>query len=151
MCAGALLLAAMLAWLVHPRPSDRQQIEDLLHRGEHGIDTKNVSEIMDCVAPNYRDGEHVSRADLQRMVLGWARVSEQGNVTIEDCRLDLHSTRGTGKLKVVFDLMGQGGKTSLPMELKISFAKERRGWHRVWLITSVDGYREGNMMEGISD
>ncbi len=72
-------------------------------------------------------------------------------MTIEDCRLEVGPRRATGNLKVVFELFGQGTRSAMPLNLKLTFARERRGWHRVWLVTSVDGYREGNMIEGISD
>ena len=101
--AGVLVLGAAAVWLLRAGPSDRRLIEDLLRRGEHGIVAKNSDEIMSCIAPDYRDHEHVSYAQLRRMVFSWPRVADQGQLTIQTYQLEIGRERATGTLEAIFE------------------------------------------------
>lgn len=145
-------LGALAVWFLYPRPTDRELIVELIRRGERGIETKQVKEIMSCVAPDYRDSQNVTRTELLRMAMQWARVRERGEVTIEDYQLEITPPTATGSFDVSFVLIGQdAARTTLPMTLMMQFVEQRRGWRRVWLVKSVEGYSMGSMMEGVSD
>jgi len=147
---GVLALGAVAVWLLYPRTSDRELIENLLRRGEHGVETKNAREIMGCVASDYKDSEY-TYSELYRSVLQWCRVSAQAQVTIGDSfELDLEKDRASGTFDVLVELYEQGQRTAVPLHLRITFVKHWEGWHRVWLVRSVEGYQEeGKMMEGM--
>ncbi len=148
---GLLVLATLVVWLVYPRPTDRELVYALLQRGEHGIETKNVREIMGCVSPDYQDREH-TYSELYRMVLGWPRVAERGEVTVENLQLDLGKETGSGTMDVTFVLIEKSGRrTTFPLHLTMTFEKRRQTWHHVWLVKSVGGYDEGTLTEGVTD
>ncbi len=143
-------LIAVAVWCLHPRPTDQRLIAEVVQRGEHGIETKNVKEIMSCVAPNYQDSQNVTRTELLRMVMQWPRVRERGEITIEDYHLDITPPTATGTFDVTFVLTGEGGRrTPRPMKLTMQFEEQPHVWRNVWLVKSVEGYSMGSMIEGV--
>jgi hypothetical protein len=147
---AALTLTAVAVWTLYPRPSDADLIAELIRRGEHGIETKNTKEIMGCVAPDYHDSQNVTRTELLRLVMQWARVRERGEVTIEDYHLEITPPSATGTFAVTFVLAGEGGRrTPLPMQLTMQFEEHPHTWRDEWLVRSVEGYSVGSMMEGV--
>jgi len=96
---AALGLIAVAVWFLHPRPTDQQLIAEVVRRGEHGIETKNVKEIMSCVAPDYQDSQNVTRTELLRLVMQWPRVRERGEITLEDYHLDITPPHGHGEIR----------------------------------------------------
>jgi len=147
---AALGLIAVAVWFLHPRPTDQQLIAEVVRRGEHGIETKNVKEIMSCVAPDYQDSQNVTRTELLRLVMQWPRVRERGEITLEDYHLDITPPTATGRFDLTFVLTGEGGRrTSLPMQLTMQFEEQPHAWRNVWLVKSVEGYSMGSMMEGV--
>jgi hypothetical protein len=149
---AAVGLIAVAVWFLYPRPTDRELIVDLIRRGEHGIETKNVKEVMSCVAPDYADSQNVTRTELLRMVMQWPRVREKGELTIENYDLEITPPTAKGTFDVTFVLIGQGGtREALPMTLTMQFVEQRKGWSRAWLVQSVEGYSMGSMIEGVGD
>ena len=149
---AALGLLAVAMWFLHPRPTDRELIVDTIRRGEHGLETKNVKEIMSCVAPDYADSQNVTRTELLRMVMQWPRVREKGELTVENYDLEITPPTAQGSFEVTFVLIGPDGKrTTLPMTLTMGFEEQRKGWGRAWLVKSVEGYSMGSMIEGVGD
>ena len=147
---AAVALIAVAVWFLHPRPTDQQLIAEVVRRGEHGIETKNVKEIMSCVAPDYQDSQNVTRTELLRMVMQWPRVRERGEITLEDYHLDITPPTATGTFEVAFVLTGEGGRrTPMPMQLTMQFEEQPHAWRKVWLVKSVEGYSMGSMMDGI--
>lgn len=146
----AIGLIVGLVWLFYPRPTDRELIVGMLWRGEHGLETKDVKEIMSCVAPDYGDSQNTTRTELLRMALQWRRVRERGEVTIESYDLDISPPAAEGTFEVVFVLIGQDGRrTALPMTLTMQFEQCWQRWRKVWLVKSVEGYALDSMMESV--
>ncbi len=149
---GVVLLGAAALWLLSPKPTDREQVLAMIARGEHGLETKNAKEVMSCVAPDYHDSQNATYSELYRGVLQWGRVPMQGDLTIQDYRIDVGRGTGTGRFSVVFVLREKSGhEETFPMQLTMTFEKRRQGWRQVWLVKSVEGYDEGKMIEGVGN
>ena len=145
-----VIAAAFVWWLFHPRPSDEKLILDLVAKAEQGIETKNTSEIMDCVAKDYRDDSGLSRLDIFRLAMHWQRSSEQVEITINEYDLDVARPLATGRFQVELTF-SQGGGVELPqrLNLEVDFQQQRRGWRKVWLVKSVNGHGLGRNFEGL--
>jgi len=66
---GRILVALALVgavgwWLLQPRPSDRERLEELVARAQQGFENRSVGEIMSCVAQDYRDDSGLTRAEV---------------------------------------------------------------------------------------
>lgn len=128
-------------WLFHPRPTDQELIQELVARAEHGVETKSVDEIMSCVSDEYKDGSGLSRRDIWRLAMNWARSSEEAEVVIGSYDIEVASPRATGWFGVTVYLHAGAHRLELPdMQLTVEFEKERRRWRRVWLVKSVTGH-----------
>jgi hypothetical protein len=140
---AVLLIAATVAawWLLHPRPSDEELILDLVAKAEHGLETKDKDEIMECVAEDYRDESGLSRVDIFRLALHWERSSEQVEVAIDEYELHIESPTATGRFLVQLEFQ-QAGRYEPPLRLPlgVTFERQRRGWRKVWLVKSVSGH-----------
>jgi hypothetical protein len=144
------IAAAAAVWFWYPRPSDGELIAALVQRAEHGVETKNAKEITSCVSPDYKDSEGLTHTDILRLALQWARTSGQADVTIEDYQLDITRPTARGTFDVVL-VLGTQGEAAKPRNIRVAveFALERRGWRRVWLVRSVEGYDLDSIIEGI--
>ena len=128
-------------WLFHPRPTDQELIQELVARAEHGVETKSVDEIMSCVSDEYKDGSGLSRRDIWRLAMNWARSSEEAEVVIGSYDIEVASPRATGWFGVTVYLHAGAHRLELPdMQLTVEFEKERRRWRRVWLVKCVTGH-----------
>jgi len=128
-------------WLLTPRPTDQELIQELVARAEHGVETKSVEEIMSCVSEEYRDASGLSRRDIWRLAMNWARSAEQAEVVIGSYDVEVDSPRATGWFGVTVHLQAGEQRLRLPeMQLTVQFEKERRGWRKVWLVTSMSGH-----------
>lgn len=147
---AAIGLTAVAVWFLSPRATDRELIVETIARGEHGIETKDVKEIMSCIAPDYSDSQNTTRTELLRMAMQWPRVHERGEVTVEDYHLEITPPTATGVFEVTFVLIeGGGARTVMPLTLTMQFGKAWRKWRPVWLIKSVEGYSMDGLMEGV--
>ncbi len=144
--AGVLLLGAGVVWWLYPRPSDRELIAEVVRRAEHGVETKDVGEIMSCVSPDYRDSEGLTRTQVLRLALAWSRERQQAHVSIEDYQLTLAPPEATATLLAAVALSGV--EAPRPMEARVRFRKIRRGLGRVWVVEAVEGHHVGSMIEG---
>ena len=128
-------------WFLHPRPSDRELIEELVAEAEHGIEAKSTKEIMECLAPDYQDEEGLSRGDIFRLAWRWERSSARAEIVIEDYQVDIISPRASGDFPVQV-LLEEEGQHCPPLrfDLEVEFEKQRRGWHKVWLVKAVNGH-----------
>jgi len=149
---GIALLAALVAvsawWWLHPRPSNEKLILALVSKAEHGVETKNRQEIMDCVAQDYHDEEGLTRLDIFRLALHWERSSEQVGITVNEYQLDITPPTATGRFEVEL-AFSQTGESGLPgrLPLVVKFEKQRRGWRKLWLVKSVGGHGLGRNFE----
>jgi hypothetical protein len=145
----ALAVVCVLAagfWLWYPRSSDRERIVQIIQRARHGVETKNVKEIMEAVSPDYRDGEGLTRSELSRLAAGWARTPDRAEVAIDSYQLNVTGTAATAALEVTLTLGNQG--TEKP-HLTMRFEKQRQGWRSAWLVKSVDGYPMSRLIDGV--
>ncbi len=135
------LVAAAAVWFWYPRASDEQLIAALIQRAEHGVETKNVREITSCVSPSYEDTEGLTRTDILRLAMQWARESAQADITIEGYELEVTRPTARGTFDVAL-ILGAQGEAAKPRNIRVAvqFALERRGFRRVWLVRSVEGY-----------
>jgi hypothetical protein len=143
--AAAVALIAVAAgaagwWWLAGRQSDREQLDELVRKAEHGIETKSVNEIMDCVAPDYQDMEGLSRNDIWRRAMQLARSPTQAEIEIESYDLFIASPRARGRFRVGLTLREGEEAAHLDMDLGVEFEKRRKGWRRVWQVKSVSGY-----------
>lgn len=137
-------------WFLHPRPSDRDMIEELVAKAEHGVETKSATEIMECVAPGYQDDEGLSHNDIFRLAWRWARSSARADVVIEDYRIDIAAPEASGSFLVQVLLEEQGQRLpALRFDLEVEFEKQRRGWRKVWLVKAVNGHGLERKVEDI--
>ncbi len=149
---AALIVAAAAAawWLLHPRPTEEELILALVAKAEHGVETKNKTEIMECVAKDYRDESGLSRLDIFRLALHWERSPEQVDVVIDEYELDISSPAATGRFEVELAFQ-EGGRPDLPLRLPlvVQFEKQRRGWRKAWVVRSVGGHGIERNFEGL--
>lgn len=145
-----VVAGALVWWAFHPRPSDRQLIAELVARAEHGVETKSVKEIMACVSPDYQDSAGLTRTDIWRLAHHWAGSSQEVDILIESSKVDIASPRAAGEFLVRLAELTRG-EYELPGELRlrVSFEKQRRGWRKTWLVTSVEGHGLSEDFEGV--
>jgi hypothetical protein len=137
-----LAAAALVAWwLLRPRPTDEELILDLVAKAEHGVETKDKDEIMECVASDYQDDSGLSRVDVLRLALHWERSSEQVEVVIDEYELTIASPTATGYFVVQLEFE-QAGRYQPPLRLPlvVEFERQRRGWRKAWVVKSVSGH-----------
>lgn len=150
---SAALVAAvglLLWWFIHPRRTDEELILDLVAKAEHGIETKDRREIMDCVAEDYHDEAGLSRIDILRLAIHWERSSEQVEIAVEEYELDVEAPRATGRFVAELEFE-QAGRYDPPLRLPlvVEFEKQRRRWRRVWVVKSVSGHGLEKGFEGL--
>jgi len=135
-------------WVWHPRPTDRELIEELIARAEHGVETKSVDEIMSCLSRDYERQGDLSREDIWRMAMQWARSSAQADVLIEDYRLTLEGPEATGYFRVKVELTEDGfRRPALALSLTVDFVRRRSGLRTVWLVHSIGGFDPDLLVE----
>jgi hypothetical protein len=149
-----LLVAAGAAigwWFAHPRTTDEELILELVARAEHGVETKSVQEIMDCVAPDYEDETGLTRVDVWRLAMRWARSPERADVVIEEYEVTVTPPTATGHV-VGRVLVEQEGRYTAPLNLEVTveFEKQRRRWRKVWLVKSISEETVAQEYEGYS-
>jgi hypothetical protein len=134
--------AALLAWwLLRPHPTEEELILDLVAKAEHGVETKDKGEIMECVAKDYRDDAGLTRVDILRLALHWERSPEQVEVAIDEYELDIESPTAIGHFAVRLEFQQAAGREPhLRLPLVVTFEKQRRGWRKAWLVKSVSGH-----------
>jgi hypothetical protein len=145
----ALALAGGLAWwFFHPRPTDRELIDNLIAKAVHGVETKSVDEIMGCVADDYRDGIGLTRTDIWRAANSWVRNPDQAQVVIDDYVVDIQPPTATGTFEVRL-LLSQNSQSleSGLLHLSVEFEQQKRRWRKVWLVKSVSGPELGKLFE----
>jgi hypothetical protein len=137
--AAILVVAAgaFLCWWMH-RASDRQLIDELVARAEHGIETKSLDEIMGCIAPDYQDPTGLSKLEVYRGAMHFVQSPDTADVSIDNTSVEITSPTATG----VFDVhvvITQNGRyiDSGPMQVTVQFEKERRRLSKVWMVKSV--------------
>jgi hypothetical protein len=144
----ALVAAGSLLWWVTHRKSDRQLIDDVIAKVVHGVETKSLDEIMECVAPDYQDDTGLSRVDVWRGAAQWVRTVDAAAVTIDNYFVDIQPPTATGTFEVRMQVTRNGQILELgPMHLTVQFEKERRRFKRVWLVKSVSGYSPSRLLE----
>jgi len=139
---SAIALAAAFAvwWFTNPRISDQRQIENLVAKVEHGVETKSGQEIMECVAPDYKDSNGLDRLEILKLVNGWVRSPEQADVTVESYQIKVSGRSATGHFDVQVYLQ-EGGRGQAPtwMQLEVNFEKQWRRLRQVWRVKAVEG------------
>lgn len=130
--------AAVGWWFAHPRTTDEERILELVARAEHGVETKSVQEMMDCIAPDYMDGTGQTRVDVRRLAMRWARSPGRADVVIEEYEVTVTPPTAMGRFvgRVVVEQEGQY-VAPLNLDVTVEFEKQRRGWRKVWLIKSI--------------
>jgi hypothetical protein len=147
-----LLVAAGVAigwWFAHPRTTEEELILEVVARAEHGVETKSVQEIMDCIAPDYEDEAGLTRVDVWRLAMRWARSPERADVVIEEYEVTVTPPTATGHF-VGRVLVEQEGQYTAPLNLdvRVEFEKQRRRWRKVWLVKSVSEATAAQEYEG---
>jgi len=147
----AIVAAAVASWwFLHPRPTDEELILDLVAKAEHGVETKNRAEIMQCVAKDYQDDSGLSRLDIFRLALHWEKSPEQVAIAIDGFELDVSSPTARGRFEVQLEFYEAGRhEPPLRLPLVVEFEKQRQKWRRVWLVKSVSGHGIGSNVEGL--
>lgn len=133
--------AALGWWLLQPRPDARELIEELVLKAEHGVETKSVDEVMDCLAPDYVTQNDISRQDIWRLAMQWARSPIQADVVIQDNEITVTGQQATGHFHVQVGLEEEGRyRSPITVFLTVEFERQRRGLRKVWLVKSVSGF-----------
>ncbi len=145
---AVVLLGAVAAWWLRPGPSDRELIAEVVRQAEHGVETKDVGEIMSCVSPDYRDSEGLTRTEVFRLALAWSKQRQTAQVSVEDYAVEVTPLEATATLTAVVTPEGQGEVSPMRLHVTVQFRKERRGLRRVWLVRSVEGHQLGRILEG---
>jgi hypothetical protein len=147
----ALAVVGGLAWwLLHPRPTDKELIDQLIAKAVHGVETKSVNEIMSCVAVDYQDDLGLNHTDIWRAAHSWARSLDEAEVVIDDYALDIHppSATGTFQVRLALTRNGQCLEPGL-LHLTVGFEQQRQRWRKVWLVRSVAGPELGKLSEDL--
>ncbi len=132
-------------WLLHPRATDREQLEQLIAKGKQGLESRSAVQIMECLAPDYHDGGGLKKGDVAQIVRRVTRESHRIEVTIDDYQLDLHPPKARGYFDVRI-LLYEGPRSAVPIHwnLDVAFEKQHLGWHDLWrqgwVVTSIDGH-----------
>jgi len=145
--AVLLLLGALVAgwWVLHPHPSDREQIEQLVAKAEQGMETDSWVQVMECFSPHYHDKGDLRKGDVTRILQRVMRGTEKIEVTTNDYQLEV----GQRKAKGCFDVkivLHEGPRSEVPIHwnLDVDFEKQRLGWYTIWrdgwVVTSVAGH-----------
>jgi hypothetical protein len=150
-----LVMVAAGGWVLWPEPPDRQSLDELVARAKHGFETRSASEIIDCVAPGYRDDSGLTREDVSRICERIATQAKQVQITItpagaaEQPRslqydIAIQSSEATGHFDVVATLDLGGETVTWPMRLEVRFVKQDRSWRSLWrprwAVASVNGH-----------
>jgi hypothetical protein len=140
-CVLVAAAAAVAWWLLRPGPSDEELIARLVVKAETAVESKSTSDIMDCVAEDYRDDAGLTRADIFRLAFRWERTGGTVDVAVEDYELEVNSPRATGRfdVRLFFEEQGQSAPP-LRLSLVVEFEKERHRLHREWRVQSVSGH-----------
>ncbi len=137
---GLFVVAVLAWWLTNPRISDEQQILNLVAKAEHGVETKNGREIMECVAPDYKDSSGLDRTEILKMVNSWVRSSDQAEVTVQEPQIKVDGFTAVARLDVQVYLESEGrALRPVNAELEVTFEKQWRKLRQVWLVKSVEG------------
>ncbi len=137
---GILVIAILVWWLTNPRISDEQQILNLVAKAEHGVETKNGREVMECVSPDYKDSSGYDRLQLLKMVNSWVRSPDQAEVTVEKQQIRVNGLTAVGKFSVQVYLESEGRKLRpVSAQIEVTFEKRWRKLRQVWLVKSVEG------------
>lgn len=148
--AAIVAAAAASWWFFHPRPTNEDLILDLVAKAQHGVETKDKAEIMECVAKDYEDDSGLSRLDIFRLALHWEKSPEQVTITIDEYELDISSPTATGRFEVQLEFQEAGRREPpLRLPLVVEFERQRQKWRRVWLVKSVSGHGIGSNVEGL--
>jgi len=146
---GRILVALALAgavgwWLLQPRPSDRERLEELVARAEHGFENRSVGEIMSCVAQDYRDDSGLTRAEVLYLARRLALEARKVEVTINSADIQVAGEKAVGRFDAEVVVSEGGEAIPWPMRLEVQFRKERRGWsglwRKEWVVKSVSGH-----------
>ena len=143
-----MLIGLAAVWWQYPRPSDRELIDGVLRRAAQGIETKNVKEIKSCVSPDYQDSEGLTRRQIHRLAMAWAREPETADLTFEDYQVTVAPPEATAEFIALVTFSGQGARSTMQLQIRMQLHKERRGLRRVWLVRSVEGHQMGRIIEG---
>ena len=148
-----LMVVAAGGWVLWPEPLDRQSLDELVARAKHGFESRSVSEIMDCVAPGYRDDSGLTREDVSRICERIARQAKQVQITITQYDIAIQSSEATGQFDVVATLDLGGETVTWPMRLEVRFVKQDRSWRRLWrprwAVASVKGHGVDRGLKGL--
>ncbi len=138
--ATVLAIAFAVWWLTNPRISDKQQIENLVAKVEHGVESKSGREIMECVAPDYKDSNGLDRLEILKLVNSWVRSPEQADITVEKYEIKINGRSATGHFDVQLYLQEDGrGQPPTWMSVEVSFEKQWRRLRQVWRVKAVEG------------
>ena len=144
----ALLVVGAVAWWLTHRKTDRQLIDELIAKAVHGVETKSLDEIMDCVASDYRDDMGLSKLDMWRAAAQWVRTVDTAEVSIDDYQVDIRPPSATGFLDLRVEVTRNGQIDNLgPMPVTLQFEKQRRRLSKVWLIKSASSQGVNKMLE----
>jgi len=136
LCAGGF--AAW--WFTNPRISDERQIQNLVAKVEHGVETKSGREIMECVAPDYQDSSGFDRLEVLKLVTSWVRSPEQADVVVGEYQIEVEGRNAIGHFDVQVEVQeGERFRAPLQMEFEVKFERQWRKLRRVWLVKAVEG------------
>jgi hypothetical protein len=134
-----IILGGVAWWIFHPRPNDRQQIDQLISRVEKGIEDRNSHQIMSCVSKDYSDSVGIN---YSRISLLAARLQQTtGKIVIDitdfqEPRIEGDTAKMQLTVKIVVADETMNGTVGGPVELTM---KRDRG---EWKIQSASGWQE---------
>jgi hypothetical protein len=145
---AVLVLFATVAlgwWVLHPRPGDREQIEQLVAKAKQGLETDSWVQVAECISPDYEDEGDLKKGDVAKIVQRVMRGTEKIEVTINDQQIDVGSRTAKGYFDVKI-MLHEGPRSRVPIHwsLEVDFKKQRLGWYNVWqdgwVVASVRGH-----------
>jgi hypothetical protein len=141
---AALVVAGAPYVLLASRPSERQLVQQLVQKAKHGLETRSLDQMMDCIAPDYRDDAGLTHADARRIAQAVARNVQKAEVTITHSHIALTGRSALGHFDVNVVLHAGDQAIAWPMKLKVLFEKQRRGWRGLWraawVVKSIEGH-----------
>lgn len=110
-----------IAFATVDHSSDQSQINALIARGVEATQTRDLTTMVSCISPNYKD--EALNYDQLRMVLAQALRNESPyRVSVSDQTCELNGDQATIKLHV--KLKHESGATFYDREMTLKLAKE---------------------------
>jgi len=140
--AAALVYLQLSGW---QRPSDEDQIQMLMAKGQSAIERKDLNGMMSCVSKDYSDSVFTYNT-LRLQALEAARAEGRYDVLLKHTSVEVQGDTAVASTRVTVALVSDHGGMHdlLDSRITLRFKKERGKRFlviptRTWKVTSISG------------